>query len=134
MNVVVHTSDAASSSQDTTPSAVDAILITAITREREAALDELRAQELDPVLAKHDGRYHHTFELQRSGKAALRCLVAQPSDKGPHATQALTSDLLRTFHPELVLLVGIAGGLDERGVREGDVIVARRVYNYEPGA
>ncbi len=39
----------------------------------------------------------------------------------------------RDYEPSLVLLVGVAGGLDERGVGEGDVVVARRVYNYEPG-
>ncbi len=133
-NFDVETSDTVRPAEpDTKASTVTAILVTAITRERRAALEELRAQEFSPVLTKHDGRYHHSFTLERPGKDTLSCLVAQPSEKGPHATQALTSDLLRTFQPELVLLVGVAGGLDERGVGEGDVIVARRVYNYEPG-
>jgi nucleoside phosphorylase len=44
--------------------------------------------------------------------------------------QALVTDLLE-LSPKLIIMVGVSGGVKSR-VKEGDVVMARQVYNYEP--
>lgn len=45
----------------------------------------------------------------------------------------VTLDLVRTWKPLHLLLVGIAGGIGDRSVRHGDVVVPHQVHYYEPG-
>jgi len=44
---------------------------------------------------------------------------------------ATTSDAIRRWRPRYVLLVGIAGGVADRGVHLGDVLVSDQVVDYE---
>jgi nucleoside phosphorylase len=111
----------------------DAVLITATSRERSAALEMLHD---DPGLqvkeAVVNGRYIDAFEWSRKAGNSWSVALAQPSDKGPLPMQALVSDL-RNFAkpPKLVLMVGCCLGFPERGVEIGDVIIARRVQGYQ---
>ena len=107
------------------------VLITAMYRERAAAITELNERGLNPVLHEHEGRYYHRFMLARSAKPAVEVWLGQPTGEGPQATQALLADVL-ALAPKMVLMVGVAGGIPAR-VNEGDVVMARQIYNYEPG-
>lgn len=109
----------------------DVVLITAMYRERAAVVTELQAQGLSPRLHEHEGRYFHRFALTRAGKRALEAWLGQPTGEGPQATQALLADVL-ALAPKMILMVGVAGGVAGR-VSEGDVVMARQIYNYEPG-
>jgi nucleoside phosphorylase len=42
-----------------------------------------------------------------------------------------TSDAIRRWHPRYVLLIGIAGGIAERDVGLGDIIVSSQIVDYE---
>jgi len=109
-----------------------AILVTATDRERKTLLAELRDQNIDAPLFEEGGRYYNRFTIASESKPpSIDCLVAQPTDKGPLPTQSLVHALNDSFSPEVILLVGVAGGVDERGVGLGDVIVAQNVFNYE---
>jgi nucleoside phosphorylase len=59
-------------------------------------------------------------------------LLAQATKKGGHPASALTHDILTEFKPTLVLLIGVAGGFGQRGVKLYDLIVARNIFNYDP--
>jgi nucleoside phosphorylase len=42
-----------------------------------------------------------------------------------------TSDAIRRWRPHYVLLVGIAGGVEAKGVRLGDVLISDQIVDYE---
>ncbi len=110
-----------------------ALIIAAVPDERRAILEHLRDQHgtmTETVELK--GRYYDVFTWPGRGKW-WQVYVGQPTEKGPHATSALVPDFVRSRPPQLVLMVGMCGGLPEHGATEGDVVVARHVYNYEPG-
>ncbi len=61
-----------------------------------------------------------------------RIVLAQPIEKGPHAMHSVVKDMLTAERPELLLMVGMCGGIEEHGASEDAVIVAKQVVNYEP--
>jgi predicted ATPase/nucleoside phosphorylase/Flp pilus assembly protein TadD len=53
-------------------------------------------------------------------------------DMGQNGAATVTSDVIRAWNPRHVLLVGIAGGVEDRGARFGDVVIPHVVRYYEP--
>ena len=111
---------------------VDVVLLTAIALERKVLLQELGKRGIDCQLVSHSQRYHNQFTLKRPDRSPLRCLVAQPTDKGSRGTQALVEHLVRDIDPSAILLVGVAGALRPDKVALYDVVLARQVWDYEP--
>lgn len=65
------------------------------------------------------GKYHN-----------YKVVVREPGMK--NVDMALATDkAIKRFNPQIVLLIGIAGGVKD--VRIGDVLVANKVYGYESG-
>ncbi|WP_433926336.1 HEAT repeat domain-containing protein [Sorangium cellulosum] len=109
-----------------------ALLITAVGAEREAMLHMLRdTASIAPSLEEIGGRYFDRFP-HAGRKGPWDVFLGQPTEKGPHAAQALLQDFVKAHRPSLVLMVGMCGGFPERGVKEGSVLLARQVFNYEP--
>ena len=108
-----------------------ALLLVAVSNESKALLAELRQQSIESKEEKLGTRYVDTFPLLGRDRS-WRVVVGQSVEKGPHAAQALVQDLVRETQPEVVLLVGMCGGLSERGAKDNTVLVARQVLNYEP--
>ena len=110
-----------------------AFIITAVLAERRAALESLRTTyNVSPTPFELNGRYYDRLSWPGRTKS-WDLYLGQPTDKGPHAAQALVQDFVRNKAPKIVLMVGMCGGLPEHGAKEGDVVVARQVFNYEPG-
>ncbi len=108
------------------------LLITAVTSERSALLEVLQSEySVTPSRQEIDGRYYNVFSWGSRG-GCWDVYIGQPTEKGGPATQALLQDFVRKKHPTLVLMVGMCGGLPENGAKEGMVIMAREVFNYEP--
>ncbi len=109
-----------------------ALLITAVHAERKAVLDLLREEhKLAPSREEIGGRYFNRFSWP-GRERTWDVLLAQPTEKGGPAAHALLQDFVRTHRLELVLMVGMCGGLPENGAKEGMVILARQIFNYEP--
>lgn len=109
----------------------DVVLITAMFRERTAAIAELRERGFMPEMLEYEGRYYHRFVVSRSRKPALEVWLAQPTGEGAQTTHSLLDDVMK-LTPKMILMVGVAGGVQGR-VNEGDVVMARQIHNYEPG-
>jgi HEAT repeat protein/nucleoside phosphorylase len=109
-----------------------ALLMTAVGAERRALLELLREDaKVAPSLEEVGGRYFDRFPWRGRGRT-WDVFLGQATEKGPHAAQALLQDFVRSHALELVLMVGMCGGLPEHGAKEGGVLLARQVFNYEP--
>lgn len=113
-----------------------ALLITAAIVERQATIGLLkhRLGANSVQLAKMAGRYVNVARIPGPAGTQWRIIIAQPIEKGPHATQSLLQTLCNDdeVNPSLVILVGMCGGFPENGATGKSVVVARQVFNYEP--
>ncbi|MEU5366297.1 HEAT repeat domain-containing protein [Streptomyces sp. NPDC005925] len=130
----------------TAPSTVDAessgesaddyhvALLTAVPVETKALFHVLDECGIGTAEVQRDGRYYDVFELEPAGRSQgrVRVVTTQATDQGGQSAAAVTRDLLSTFRPDLVLLVGVCGGFGEHGVALGDVLLAREVFDYGP--
>lgn len=112
----------------------DFVIITALQEELEALLAKLPSyQQLPP--ADEDVRVYYqtdlsvTFSDETTGSYRL-VLMSLPGMGRVQAANA-TNDAMRRWNPRYVLLVGIAGGIAEAGVKRGDVLIADQVADYE---
>ncbi|MGW1809076.1 HEAT repeat domain-containing protein [Streptomyces sp. NPDC002078] len=107
-------------------------LLTAVPVETKALFHALDERGITAHEVQRDGRYYDVFELVSAGQPAVRVVTTQATDQGGQSAAAVTRDLLSTFRPDLVFLVGVCGGFGERGVSLGDVLLAREVFDYGP--
>lgn len=99
----------------------------------------VKEPELLAVLAAFDlkeGDYVHTnsaspFRYWRWASEGIEYLLCNLGKAGNVTATLRCFDLDRMFRPRIAVLVGMAAGIRKRGVREGDVVVAEHVYNYE---
>jgi nucleoside phosphorylase len=124
------TSDRIVEGQDTVEKC-DIAFLTAVPVETQSVFEELRQRGAYPRNVQRQGRYFDVFDLPSKGRAA-RVVFTQATDKGGQSASAVTHDVLAGFQPQLVLLVGICAGFDERKVSLFDLILARNVFNYDP--
>jgi nucleoside phosphorylase len=64
------------------------------------------------------------------GKAHVVCIL---SGKGQANTASALQHVMACWQPRWIMLVGIAGGFPERGIRKGDVVVGNFIYGYDFG-
>jgi len=114
--------------------AVDFVLITALSEERDALLEKLTGyQQLSPTT--DDIRTYFRAELPvifpdhstDSYSIVLMCL----SGMGRVQAVTATSDAIRRWHPRYIVLVGIAGGVAAQNVQIGDILVSDQIVDYE---
>src|SRR5260221_14221959 len=65
----------------------------------------------------------------KRGRIGEYDVVCVKSGKGQKNTAASLQLVMREWGPRWVLLVGIAGGFRQCGVKRGDVVVAKFVYD-----
>lgn len=110
----------------------DIAFLTAVPVETQAVFEELRQRGVYPRSVQKQGRYFDVFDLPSKGQVATRVVFTQATDKGGQSASAVTHDVLTGFQPQLVLLVGVCAGFNERKVSLFDLILARNVFNYDP--
>ena len=116
-------------------SEVDVAIITPIREEREAM----------ESIFKEYGTMINAFNLKSAGSLSNQvyysgrvdgCSVicAQCTDKGNLSSEALTSNIISNFRPKYIFVVGIAGGVADKGdIKVGDVVFSSSItyYSYE---
>jgi nucleoside phosphorylase len=110
----------------------DFVIVTALEEERAAVLAKLpRCRRIPP--SDDDIRVYYEAEVcPTAGHAApYRVIVMSLLGMGRVEAATAASDAIRTWRPHHVLLVGIAGGVAERRVGLGDVLVSEQIVDYE---
>jgi len=117
--------------QETT---IDFLIITALKEEREAVLRLLPdARKVDP--SKDDTyTYYAATVPAKTGQGTegvYNVIVVSYSGMGRAGAGVVTATVLQRWRPRYTVLVGIAGGFEQRGVRKGDILIADKIIDYE---
>lgn len=104
-----------------------AVIVTALRLE----FQEVQAYLNDVGEETFEGSIYTRGSFTAGSQVWAICLV----ETGPGNPSAAfeTERAIRYFRPDVVLFVGIAGGLADKGVKVGDVVCVTRVYAYESG-
>ena len=111
------------------PPHCDVLLITAVAIETKAVLDlDFRWQEFH--METDSTVYRHTI-IQANG-IPCNIIHTQLPEMGMTAAAVHTTKSVLRFNPKLVIMTGIAGGL-EKDANIGDILIATDVWNYNSG-
>ena len=112
----------------------DFLLITALEEERDSVLRKLPQPRRVPP-SPDDVRIYFVSDLPSAAsdgtKACYRVVLMPLLGMGRVEAAVATGDALRRWAPDYVILVGIAGGVKQAGVKLGDLAVSDQVVDYE---
>ncbi|MCP4702306.1 MAG: hypothetical protein GY862_36420, partial [Gammaproteobacteria bacterium] len=111
----------------------EVVIMTAVSSESRAFLSLLKQQGifLPPSPIPHKERFYWPFDVQQHAGGVVHCVQVQGTIKGAQGAQSLMADILRDLKPKMVIMAGVCGGFDERGVKLNDIIAAQQVFHYE---
>ncbi len=112
---------------------VDVVIVTALEEERDAVRARLPncrqvAPTTDDVRVYYRSDLSVTFPDGKPGTYSI--VLTSLATMGRVQATATTGDAIRRWQPRYVLLVGIAGGISDRDVSLGDVLVSDQVVDY----
>jgi len=105
------------------------LIITALPEEREGIAKYLPGLQVHSGDGTGDARVYYQARLNLPGKPLVVVTTIGRPGRVSAATAATVA--IKRWCPDVVLLVGIAGGLSKKNVRLGDVIVASHIFDYE---
>jgi nucleoside phosphorylase len=115
-----------------TPSAIDAAIITVLPEEYHAVVGKI--ENVRPVIEPNGEPNVYVWVTGEipSASGTRRVVVAMAGEAGEVSGALVTQSTIDRWKPRHVLLVGIAGGLDE-SIRLGDVVISSQIWGYEHG-
>jgi nucleoside phosphorylase len=109
---------------------VDIAIITIREDEFEALLQRFR-----PTPDREPGRRTYGIcHVNTKSGYHYTIAIARCSEQGNDTSQKLANDIIHDLNPQLLLVVGIAGGVPHDEFTLGDVIVSARIHNLNVGA
>jgi len=105
---------------------VDFGVITALPVERDAVLSYLDSYDERKI----NGRTYYLGEIYY-GSHSYGIALVKTVNMGNVQSALATNDLINTFNPNFIVMVGIAGGIPRDGLDYGDVVFADQVIEYE---
>jgi nucleoside phosphorylase/tetratricopeptide (TPR) repeat protein len=113
---------------------IDFVIVTALPEERDAVLEKLPGYQqlpatMDDIRTYFQADLHVTFPDQANGvyRIIVVCLIGM----GRLQALAAAADAIRQWQPRYILLVGIAGGIANREVQIGDILISDQIVDYE---
>jgi hypothetical protein len=110
------------------------VIVTALEEELQAVLAQLKnCKRLPPT--KEDVRVYYQCRVKTrlpdGSDGAYSAVILSLLSMGRVEAATAAGDAIRRWHPQYVLLVGIAGGIADASVSLGDVIVSDQIVDYE---
>ena len=112
----------------------DIAIITIREDEFEAVFNRLEEYQFKPLKGLISGRRYATFSVPVSDNKVSAVALARSSEQGNDVSQQIASDIIRDFDPQILLVVGIAGGIPHSDFTLGDVIISSRIHNFDVNA
>src|ERR1051326_8915812 len=102
----------------------------------------IREDEFQAVLHRFEAtpyrepgkRTYGICSIQTNSGGNYTMAIARCSEQGNDTSQHLANDMILDLDPQLILVVGIAGGVPHDEFTLGDVIVSSRIHNLNVGA
>src|SRR5690348_1807820 len=102
------------------------------------AIITIREDEFEAVLQRFpteaqtgdSGRTYGICEIQTKTGKNCRIAIVCCSEQGNDVSQQVASDMIRDLDPQILLVVGIAGGIPHNEFTLGDVIISSRIHNF----
>ncbi|MDJ0697700.1 hypothetical protein [Mastigocoleus sp. MO_188.B34] len=110
---------------------IDFAIITAIEVERRAVCEAFQLSDKDRVFKESGVYWRKSLEL--NDDESYNIVVAQSHDMANVDAALLVSHVIQHWHPNAILLVGIAAGVDPEKQKLGDIVVGSDIYYYERG-
>lgn len=117
-----------------THNAIDFLLLTALEEELRCLLDCLPGYlREDPINADTHTYYRAsvTAMLPSATSTTYNVIASGIMSMGRVGAAAFTASAIQTWRPRFVILIGIAGGVPERGVSLGDILISDQIVDYE---
>jgi nucleoside phosphorylase len=111
----------------------DIAIITTREDEFGAVFDRLEEYLLEPLKGP-SGRTYAIFSVPTRTNNACAISLERGSEQGNDVSQQVASDMIRDLDPQLLLVVGIAGGVPHNEFTLGDVIISSRIHNFNLSA
>lgn len=115
-------------------SPVDFLIITPMPEEKDALLGYLPDAGPPRSSRDHVWTYYEApvqATLSDGSSITYSVVVTMPNDIGRVDAANIATAMIEEFHPRYVLLIGIAGGIAESGVKLGDILIADQIADYE---
>lgn len=116
------------------PKTIDFLIVTALEEERDAVISVFPELKKVPP-SDDDVRIYYRCEFSFSdsnGDACVYHLVLVPLlDMGRLQASLATTDAIKKWNPNYVILIGIAGGIQAKEISLGDVLISSRIVDYE---
>ncbi|MFK8053735.1 MAG: hypothetical protein AB8F65_12270 [Woeseiaceae bacterium] len=118
----------------TTDDVVDVAIVTVIAAEYDAMLKQMDCHG-DVRLSENESNNFawRSARIERPDASPLKVIIAMAGEAGTTSGALATLQTAQTWRPGVLVLAGIAGGLDDK-VSRGDVVVADAVWGYDYGA
>lgn len=113
---------------------IDFVILAPLREEREAVLHHLLEYQKLPPSPDHIRTYYQAeipVTFPGGNTSIYHVVVTSQLEMGREHAIAAAADAIRQWHPRYILLVGIAGGVAERGVKVGNVLIADQIADYE---
>lgn len=113
---------------------VDIAIITIREDEFDAVLERLEKHEPKIVKGAISRRTYTTFSVPTGDNKVCSVALARSSEQGMGVAQRLAFSMMQDLDPQLLLVVGIAGGLPHNEFTLGDVIISSRIHDFSVNA
>lgn len=107
----------------------DIAIITAREDEYASIFDRLEPFQVGP-LKSASGRRYAAFSVPTNGGNPCTVALGRCSEQGNDVSQLVAADMIRDLNPQLLLVVGIGGGVPHHDFTLGDVILSSRIHNF----
>lgn len=109
-----------------------AVVLTALPEELAAVSAQLKAAGADVSRLTVKGGAIY-YEAPTAAQHVDWIVYASFTEPTPASAAAGAADAILNFDPDIVVYLGIAGGIEKKGVKLGDVVAADMVLDYEIG-
>lgn len=121
-------SDSRTGFRSMTPTTVDVMLIVATDIEREAVLAAFKQRGHDYIRESIGVSSCWIYPSDNTSIALLQCRMGSG---GPGGSMLTAMEGITALTPEVVIMPGIAFGMDDRKQHIGDVLLSTQILNYE---
>jgi nucleoside phosphorylase len=116
----------------------DVAIICALNIELKAVLDmglltSDKKWEWEKFSIEGDNNLYHRTKIKTSNSKSISIVTATLNQMGSVASSCLTTTIVNNFHPNAVILVGIAAGKSSPDRHIGDILIAQQVVDYSSG-